>query len=67
VQYFIGKDKWNIEESSPSGLFVVYKNNWPFETRCGDEFETESGACYAILNEYHSDFVELEGKKNDRR
>lgn len=52
MKYKIGNDTWEIVETAPSGLFVTIKNGQPFECCAGAEYETESGATYAIMNEY---------------
>jgi len=52
MEYKIGNDTWEIKETSPSGMFVTYKNGQIYECCAGAEYETESGACYAIINEY---------------
>ena len=52
TEFKIGPNHWVIKETAPSGLYVVYKNGAVYECCAGSEYETESGACYAILNEY---------------
>jgi len=51
----IGKDIWEIMESGD--LFFIYKNGHQYQTQCSDGhvFETMSGACYGILNEFSID------------
>ena len=41
---------WEIYEEQ--GRFWIYRNGAEYGTSCGYSFETESGACYAILCEY---------------
>jgi hypothetical protein len=52
----IVNDLWEIREGiGPDGYeyFVVYKNGRAADHLCGSNiYETMSGACFAILNEY---------------
>lgn len=51
MKYNLNGDVWEVREEI-DGQFWIYKNGYPFETCCGEVFETLSGACYAILNEF---------------
>ena len=60
MKYQIGNDVWEVKEACVDNhneeyMFNVFKNGECFSTACGYEFETESGACYAILNEYSTE------------
>lgn len=50
MKFLIDGVIWEVLDHSSE--YVIYKNGKSFETRWGHTFETESGACYAILNEY---------------
>ena len=54
MKYQIGNDTWEIIENDTNdySTFFVRKNGEFYQTACGGDFETESGATYAILNEY---------------
>lgn len=50
---------WEIKElhqKDQSDRYIVFKNNKECTSLCaGSTYETESGACFAILNEYSID------------
>ncbi len=62
----VNQDIWEIVENvcvdTTDGFheteFIVKKNGVEYQCCSGSRYETESGACYAILNEYR-----VEGEK----
>ncbi len=50
MKFKIGRNIFEVIENGE--VFTVYKNGKLANLCAGSEYETESGACYAILNEY---------------
>jgi len=61
--FLIGKTKWLIKECDNGNeqyslRYFVYKDGKLATELCaGDEYETESGACYAIMSEYKTENI----------